>query len=89
MPKSKKKDDPGCCLVSILLWPVKLLERLINAIIGQPAAVRTPPAGRCIIQNVPQRQSQPQRERFVKVSLTAAQRVTQPSVAITISYENS
>ena len=60
MPKSKKKNDPGCCLVSILLWPVKLLERLIDEVIGKPAPAR-PASRRRVIPNTPQQQNQIQR----------------------------
>ena len=62
MPKSKKKNDPGCCLVSILLWPVKLLERLIDEVIGKHVPARPTSRRRVIpnIPNTPQQQNQTQ-----------------------------
>jgi hypothetical protein len=57
MPKSKKQNNLSCCLVSILLWPIKLLESLINEIIGKPT-LPTPASRRRAIPNVPQHQNQ-------------------------------
>ena len=57
MPQSKKKNDSGCCLVSILVWPIKLLERLIDEVIGKPAPA-TPTSRRRVIPNTPQQQNQ-------------------------------
>ncbi|HPO85033.1 MAG: hypothetical protein DPW21_00660 [Anaerolineae bacterium] len=88
MPKRSKKSNQGCCLVSLVIWPFKLLEDLINSIINPPAASKTQSLQqRNTLVRPPKRASGT--DRFVDVTPGGRQRPNTPSIGVTISYENS
>jgi hypothetical protein len=88
MPKRSRSTNQSCCLVSVFLWPFRLLENLINALRGQ-TKVHTPPSKRSIVQNNVQSQGQSKEGRFVGVSPVRSNNSNKPSFNVSISYESN
>ena len=87
MPKRRRNKNQGCCLVSPIIWPFRLLEGLFKALSGL-AIVQTKPVKRQTIQRNVSPLAQSKAERFVKVSPVRVNNPHQPSVSVSISYEN-
>lgn len=85
MPRRRKKSNPGCCLTSLVLWPVQILENLINSLTGTGTPVSPPPA-RPKVKTPVQPSRQSATDRFVDVIPGNS---TTPSVRFTINYEDS
>ena len=88
MPKRSSNTNRSCCLVSLFLWPFRLLENLINALSGQ-TKVNAPPSKRSIVRNNVQSQGQTKGGRFVEVSPVRSNNSNQPSFNVSISYESN
>lgn len=88
MPKRSKKSNPGCCLVSLILWPFQLLESLINSLNAPPAtgkSVITQPRNKVASRSKPAGNA----DRFVEVSPIQGQNTDTPSIGFSISYGSS
>ncbi|MBI5295631.1 MAG: TerB N-terminal domain-containing protein [Chloroflexi bacterium] len=86
MPKKRKKNNSGCCLVSLVLWPFQMLDNLINSIFFPTKInqnVRPAPKKKA----TPAPQKIVETDRFVNVSPPKEQRQT-PSRGVAITYEN-
>jgi hypothetical protein len=85
MPRRSKKSNQGCCLTYLVLWPVQIVENLINSIMGTATAVKPQPARPKAKPSV-QSNRQSTTDRFVDVTPGSS---TTPSIRFTINYEDS
>ena len=84
MPRRSKKNNQGCCLTSLVLWPVQLVEELINSVIGTPVAIKSqPPPTKT--KSTAQPIKEMRTDRFVDVIPASP---TTPSIRFTITYED-
>jgi hypothetical protein len=87
MSKRSRNNNPGCCLVSLFLWPFQLLEQAINSLTQQQPSRPSPKSVQSPRRSVQQRQPSTQ-DRFVDVSPAQGLGPYQPRVSVSISYEN-
>lgn len=83
MPRRSKKSQ-GCCLTSLVLWPVQLVEDLINSVAGTAATVKPQPSQPKVKPTV-QSNREIATDRFVDVIPGSS---TAPSIRFTITYED-
>ena len=84
MPRRSKKSNQGCCLTSLVLWPIQRVENLINSIAGTATTVKPQPA-RQKVKPAVQSNTQISADRFVDVIPGGS---TTPSIRFTINYED-
>src|SRR5262249_14696429 len=84
MPRRSKKTNQGCCLTSLVLWPVQLVEELINSVTGTQASVK-PKAMEVKINPTVQPKQESSTDRFVDVIPASS---TAPSLRFSITYED-
>lgn len=86
MLKKRKKNNSGCCLVSLVLWPFQMLDNLIKSIFFPTSTKQN-------VRPAPKKKATPaprkmvETDRFVNVSPPREQRQT-PSRGVAITYEN-
>lgn len=85
---SKKRSNDGCCLVSLFLWPFRLLESLIDELSGQ-ATTSKPPKTRQPTQINARSNIQTAGNRFVEVTPVRNRNSYQPQISVSVSYESS
>jgi hypothetical protein len=84
----KKRSNDGCCLVSLFLWPFRLLESLIDELSGQ-AITSKPPKARQPSQINARSNIQTAGNRFVEVTPVRNRNPHQPQISVSVSYESS
>ncbi len=87
MQKHSRNNNPGCCLVSLFLWPFELLKQAINSLGGQQSYSPSSKPGQLARRNV-QRTQRSMLDRFVDVSPAQPPGAYQPRISVSISYEN-
>jgi len=84
MPKRSRNKGPGCCLVSLVVWPFQVLDNLINSISGSNTSVKSQPAQPKNKSTIPSNKTI-STDRFVDVIPGNS---TAPSIQFTINYED-
>jgi len=84
MPKRSRNKGPGCCLVSLVVWPFQVLDNLINSISGSNTSVKSQPAQPKNKSTIPSNKTI-STDRFVDVIPGNS---TAPSIRFTINYED-